>query len=316
MEAATVADTEAAVFLSDVDSDSEEDLWEATPFRTLPIAARVPLLLPGFGGFIPGRGFAQYPMHPALRVQVPIYQLHPPLAPLVLPRYQLPMPACFASSRLARGRLQVSTLETGLRMEIFEFFPDIITTELIEQLGMATYPLHIAQWLPTNFLLSPERQELESTVQIINMDDPLELIGFSHSASEPEACIISLTASILPLVPLQRVSLCPAPTMVSEQRLAQTFLNEPHPAPTDELTEQNNFIPTVSIPSGPTESSVLIRVAPIALPNQPEIAPPIAPVAPDVPLTALIVDIIRRFTMQMAIRLCRLWPLLPVCDSC
>ncbi len=68
-EAATVANTEAAVFLSDDDSDSDEDLWEAAPFHIPLIATRVPMPLPGFGwgegGFIPGCGFAQIPIRPA-----------------------------------------------------------------------------------------------------------------------------------------------------------------------------------------------------------------------------------------------------------
>ncbi len=149
VEAATAADTEAAVFLSDEDSDLDEDLWEAAPFHTPPIATRVPMPLPGFGwgegGFIPSHGFAQYPMHPALRAQVPVYQLQLPLAPLVLLRYQPPAPTRFVSPRLACGCSQVSTLETVLRLHIFEFFQDIITTELIEQLGMPPYPPHIAQ---------------------------------------------------------------------------------------------------------------------------------------------------------------------------
>ncbi len=69
-EAAAVADTDAATFLSNDNTDTDEDLWEPAPFRTPPIAARVPLPLPGFGwgegGFIPSCGFVQFPVRPAL----------------------------------------------------------------------------------------------------------------------------------------------------------------------------------------------------------------------------------------------------------
>ncbi len=88
-------------------------------------------------------------------------------------------------------------------MDLFKFFPDIITTELIEELGMLPYLLHIAQWLPASFLLSPEGEEMETTVEIIELDDPLELINFRHSISEPEACAASPTLPILPSIPIQ-----------------------------------------------------------------------------------------------------------------
>ncbi len=108
-----------------------------------------------------------------------------------------------APSGLVPGYPLVSMLEAVLRMGLFKFFPDIVTTELIEQLGMPPYPLHIAQWLPTFFLLSPEEEEPETMVEIIKLDDPLEPIGFRHTVSEPEACAASLTAPILPSVPIQ-----------------------------------------------------------------------------------------------------------------
>ncbi len=79
----------AASFLSNDFSNSDEDFWEPGPFRTPPIVARVPLLppLPGWGqgGFIPGRGFAQYPIHPALRAQAPVLRPRTPPAPQILP---------------------------------------------------------------------------------------------------------------------------------------------------------------------------------------------------------------------------------------
>ncbi len=66
-EAADVADTEATNFVSD-DSDSDDNWWEAGLFHVPPVAACVPLLPPRWGqrGFIPGHGFAQFPIHPAL----------------------------------------------------------------------------------------------------------------------------------------------------------------------------------------------------------------------------------------------------------
>ncbi len=75
-EATAVADTEAAAFLSNDLSDSDEDLWEPAPFCTPPIMAGVPLPPPSFGwgevGFIPGHGFMQHPIRHALRAQAPV----------------------------------------------------------------------------------------------------------------------------------------------------------------------------------------------------------------------------------------------------
>ncbi len=69
---------QAAMFLSEDDTDTDEDLWEPAPFHAPPIAAHVPMPPPGLGwgdgGFIPGRGFVQFPVHPALQAQVPILQ--------------------------------------------------------------------------------------------------------------------------------------------------------------------------------------------------------------------------------------------------
>ncbi len=135
----------------------------------------------------------------------------------------------------------------------------------------------------------PEREselalepEPESTIEIIELDDPTELIGFCRSASEqPEARITSPAVLILPLAPLLQISSCPAPTMVNEHRLALT----------DRLTEQNNFVSTMPIFDRLAESFVSIRVAPIEPPEQLEIAPPNVPIVPDVvALTTLIVD--------------------------
>ncbi len=113
-EAATVADTEAAVFLSDDDSNSDEDLWEAAPFQIPLIAARIPMPLPGFGwgegGFIPGRGFAQIPVHPAPRAQLPAFQPQTLFVPHILPCQLLSNAMRSALSRY----LQVSMLEAVL----------------------------------------------------------------------------------------------------------------------------------------------------------------------------------------------------------
>ncbi len=165
-EAAAVADTEATTFLSDNPSDSDEDLWEPAPFRTPPIVTRVPLLPPGFGwgegGFIPGHGFVQHPVRPALRAQAPVLRPQTPPAPRILAWYQLLTPTHSAPSGLVPGYPSVSPLQAVLRMGLFEYFPDIITTELIEELGLPPYLPHIAAWLPASFLLSPE-EEQEST---------------------------------------------------------------------------------------------------------------------------------------------------------
>ncbi len=65
-----MADMEAATFLSDDNTNTDEDLWEPAPFHTPPIAVHVPMPLPGLGWgegrFIPGHGFTQFPVHPAL----------------------------------------------------------------------------------------------------------------------------------------------------------------------------------------------------------------------------------------------------------
>ncbi len=83
---------------------------------------------------------------------------------------------------------------------------------------------------------------------------------------------------IVPITSFQQlVATCPAPTSVTER----------HPAPTDRLTEQNNF---VSIPRAPIEPlpSTRIRITPFRPPEQLEIAPPNLPNI--VPQTVLIVD--------------------------
>ncbi len=195
---------------------------------------------------------------------------------------------------LVPGYLYVSPLEAVLRMGLYKYFLDLITTELIEELGMPPYLPSIMAWLLTSFLSLPEEEEQETMVEIIELDEPLEPIGFRRSVSESEARPISPAAPIVPSILIQHISLLhPAPTFINEPRLAQTLLNELRLAPTVELNEQNIFTPTESTPSGLTKSIPAFACAvPTEPPIQLEIVPPAVLLASAVPhpCTDLIVD--------------------------
>ncbi len=113
-----MADTEAAAFLSDDNTDTDVDLWKPAPFRTPPIVARFPMPPPGLGwgegGFIPSHGFTQFPVQPALRAQVPVLRPPMPLAPRILACFQPQTPMHPVSSGLVPGYPQVSMLEAVL----------------------------------------------------------------------------------------------------------------------------------------------------------------------------------------------------------
>ncbi len=195
----------------------------------------------------------------------------------------------------------VSLLEVILKMNLFKYFPEIITAELIVELGMPPYPSKIAAMLPASFFSPPtysplpeEEEEQETMIEIIELNEPLEPFSFRHSTSEPEARAISPTAPIVPSMPVERIMLLhPAPTFVNEPRPAPTFLNELCLAATFELNEQNISALTESTPLEPTESiHTFARAVPAEPPIQPEIAPPAALLAPVVhlPCTQLIFD--------------------------
>ncbi len=127
-----------------------------------------------------------------------------------------------------------------LRKEIFlKYFLEIVTTEVVKEFGKPPFPMYIAKWLLKNFLkppMEPEPVSAESasamapepepgsTVKIIEWDDPMQPIGFHHSASEqPEVHATSLATLIHPLAPFQQIVMRPAPTMVNEVCPAPTL---------------------------------------------------------------------------------------------
>ncbi len=131
---------------------------------------------------------------------------------------------------------------------------------------------------PPYLSLSPlPKEEQESTIEIIELDEPLELFNLHHSVSTFEAHANSSITLIVPSMLMQHISLlCSALTFVNEQHLAQTSLNEPRLAPTIGLNEQNIFVQTESAPIESTESiSTLARAVSIEPSNLPEIVPPI-----------------------------------------
>ncbi len=163
----------------------------------------------------------------------------------------------------------------------------MVTNALFEELGMPPYPHYIARHLPANFLIPPSEQgpaasasvqpvpiepisaeptpahmpePEESTVEIIEWDDPMKPIGFLRSASEPvEVHPASLFMTIGLLATLQQiVASRPALTMKNEQRPAPTSLNEHRPALTDGLTEQNTAVPVHRAPIEPLPTTPLM----------------------------------------------------------
>ncbi len=294
--AAAIALAEAAEVGEFLPDDSEDDIiwqdetiWlEGYRMPTINACPQIQQLLPRF---IPGRGFAQYLVCPALCAHAPFYL--PPYVPpsLTPPRRVLLRPVC-AFERPDH----VSPLEMVLSKDdgvFLKLFLEIVTEALVKEFGMPPYPQYIAQHLPLNFLISPTESEPapaveltpqpapepeESTVEI-EWDSPTEPIGFlrfARSASEqPEARAVSPTTTIVPTAMVQQlVATHPALTSVTKH----------HPAPTDRLTEQNTIVAT-SHELPPIVCLCLILFHP---PEQVDIAPPIA--TDVVSQTMLIVD--------------------------
>ncbi|MCP4545112.1 MAG: hypothetical protein GY835_01445, partial [bacterium] len=165
--------------------DGEDDiLWQDETiwlegYHIPMINARPPIPQPLLR-FIPGHGFAQYPLHPALRAHAP-----PFLAPL---RRAPPRPVC----SFERPK-NVSPLEMVLSKGFFlQCFPEIVTEALVNEFGRPPYLQYIAQHLPPNFLMLPTGSEPVPAVEPTPLSEPepqestveieWEPIGFSRSA--------------------------------------------------------------------------------------------------------------------------------------
>ncbi len=262
--------------------------------------------------FIPGRGFATYPVHPALRAQALRYILPTSTSS----SYRV----LFAHTPLQRQHspsperpTNCSPLLMVLWKEVFlPYFLDLIAEELFKEFGRPQYPKYITKLLTADFLWTlteqgsipikpvsaesapvqapvPAPEPEESSVEIIKWDDLQQPIGFLRSTSEPaelhpapQSTVIGLTAMLEQLVASH-----PALMTENEQCPAPTSQNEHRPAPMDGLTEQNSIVSIRRIYPEPLPT-VHLHLIPFRPPEQLEVAPPTT--TESAPQTALIVD--------------------------